>query len=78
MEYVRSERVRVMLDDYRIFQDYAFSLKNGVRIIVQDGKIIGRVVWARPACDCHVVEDSELEYPEWEMSDLNEFMYGGM
>lgn len=57
--------------------DYGYSLKDGVGVIVQDEVIIGRMVWARPACECREIEDVELEYPDWEMPDPNKFSYGG-
>ncbi|KAL1622575.1 hypothetical protein SLS56_008686 [Neofusicoccum ribis] len=55
---------------------YEYTLSDGIGIIVQDGKIIGRMIWARPACECREIEEVELEYPQWEMPDPNTLDYG--
>lgn len=43
------------------------TLKDGIAILVKEGKVIGRMVWAVPACPCHTAEEVEIQlnpFPE--------------
>ncbi|KAL1639407.1 hypothetical protein SLS58_007988 [Diplodia intermedia] len=56
---------------------YELALKDGVGIIVKDGHIIGRMVWACPACPCHMMERVEVRFPDLLMPMPNMNMYAG-
>lgn len=43
------------------------TLKDGIAILVKEGKVIGRMVWAVPACPCHTAEEVKIQlnpFPE--------------
>lgn len=46
------------------------TLEDGIAILVKEGKVIGRMVWAVPACPCHIEEEVEIHlnpFPEREI-----------
>ncbi|KAF5236108.1 hypothetical protein FAUST_6718 [Fusarium austroamericanum] len=44
---------------------YRVSLENGVGILVKNGKIVGRMIWATPACQCKITKTVTLGLPEF-------------
>ncbi|KAK2744999.1 hypothetical protein CKAH01_18307 [Colletotrichum kahawae] len=55
---------------------YSMSHRNGMAFLEKSGRIVGRMMWATPACDCREAEIIELQmpqipdprrYPNWEM-----------
>ncbi|KAJ0336411.1 hypothetical protein KNSL1_013299 [Colletotrichum chrysophilum] len=55
---------------------YSMSHHNGMAFLEKDGRIVGRMMWATPACNCRKAEVVELhmpqipdpsKYPKWEM-----------
>ena len=42
---------------------YQYSHPNGMGIFVKDGRIVGRLAWATPACECWEVEMVKLKIP---------------
>lgn len=44
---------------------YDMSLPNGMALLEKDGRIIGRMLWATPACPCHVTHDVKLWLPDY-------------
>lgn len=55
---------------------YAQSHKDGVAILVKDGRVVGRMVWATPACACHEMREVEVELSKLSVPAPNEFAYG--
>ncbi len=43
--------------------DYRFSHKDGIAIMVKEGVIVGRLLWATPACPCIDLVSVKLEMP---------------
>ncbi|KAF9873869.1 hypothetical protein CkaCkLH20_08603 [Colletotrichum karsti] len=55
---------------------YSMSHRDGMAFLEKSGRIVGRMMWATPACDCRETEIVELQmpqipdprkYPKWEM-----------
>ncbi|KAF4457604.1 hypothetical protein F53441_477 [Fusarium austroafricanum] len=44
---------------------YATSHANGVGLLVKNGRVVGRMVWATPACTCERTETVTLGLPEF-------------
>ncbi|KAL8921862.1 MAG: hypothetical protein Q9172_003795 [Xanthocarpia lactea] len=42
---------------------YQRTLPNGVGIVIKDGRIVGRMVWATPACGCSEIEKVKIKMP---------------
>lgn len=42
---------------------YQFTHKNGVGIVMKDGRVVGRMAWATPACECLEVEKVHIKMP---------------
>lgn len=44
---------------------YSSTLKDGVAVLVRECMIVGRMVWAVPACQCRMVGDVEVQLDEF-------------
>ncbi|CAG8978423.1 hypothetical protein HYALB_00013112 [Hymenoscyphus albidus] len=43
---------------------FDFSHWDGVRILLKDGRVMGRMVWATPACHCFQFEKVQIKIPD--------------
>ncbi|CAI0652720.1 unnamed protein product [Colletotrichum noveboracense] len=43
---------------------YQMALKNGMAVLEKDGRVLGRMIWATPACECVETEMVELRMPD--------------
>ncbi|KAK8154900.1 hypothetical protein BKA80DRAFT_209268 [Phyllosticta citrichinensis] len=56
---------------------YAQTRSNGIAILVKDGHIAGRMIYATPACACQQIREVELELQKLPVPAPNEYKYGG-
>ena len=42
---------------------YRFSHPNGLGVVMRDGRVVGRMAWATPACDCLETEKVRIKMP---------------
>ncbi|KAK1840419.1 hypothetical protein CCHR01_16961 [Colletotrichum chrysophilum] len=43
---------------------YQMALKDGMAVLEKDGRILGRMIWATPTCECVEMEMVELRMPD--------------
>ena len=55
---------------------YEFSLEGGAGFILNNGRIVGRFLWASQTCDCLKLEDVEVLLNDLPVPRKNEFKYG--
>ncbi|KAK8176217.1 hypothetical protein BC567DRAFT_226534 [Phyllosticta citribraziliensis] len=56
---------------------YAQTRSDGIAILVKDGHIVGRMIYATPACACQEGREVELELQKLPVPAPNEYKYGG-
>ncbi|MBE3043244.1 hypothetical protein IMZ48_11875, partial [Candidatus Bathyarchaeota archaeon] len=55
---------------------YRFTLPGGTGFIVKDGRVIGRILWGVPTCDCEKVEEAEIVLQPLPLPHPNPYPYG--
>ncbi|KAK7546567.1 hypothetical protein IWX91DRAFT_352906 [Phyllosticta citricarpa] len=57
---------------------YSQTHVGGVAILVKDGYVVGRMVWATPACSCYQVRDVEVRMAELPLPAPNYYEYNNL
>ncbi|KAK0506965.1 hypothetical protein JMJ35_010665 [Cladonia borealis] len=55
---------------------YEFSLEGGAGFVLNNGRIVGRFLWASETCDCHKLEEVEVLLSDLPVPRGNQFEYG--
>ena len=55
---------------------FGFSLKGGAGFVLNDGRIVGRFLWASETCDCDKLEKVEVLLSDLPVPRGNQYQYG--
>ena len=55
---------------------YGFSLKGGAGFVLNNGRIVGRFLWASETCDCDKLEEVEVLLSDLPVPRGNQYQYG--
>lgn len=52
---------------------FSLTPKDGIAVIVKNGRMVGRMVWATPACSCRIVEEVDVQLDDLPTRPLSDY-----